>query len=73
MNKTKINHLLDKNDNLVGIEVETRKETFVVPVVDVRLGDSKRRKANQILKDANIKRGSKFMKQTFSLWGYKYN
>jgi hypothetical protein len=73
MKKTEVSHLKDKDDNLVGIKVKTEEETFTVPVVDVRLSENKRNAAKAIIKAANIQRGSKHMKTSYSLWGYKYN
>lgn len=64
---TKRFHIKDKNDNVVGIRVETAKETFVIPVVDVRV-DRKRVEAFE----ARNKRESKFFKPSYSLFGYRY-
>lgn len=63
---TKISHLKDKSDNVVGIRVKTAKETFTIPVVDVRVSEDKRCKANQMIKEANRQRGSRFINNKFS-------
>lgn len=63
---TKRTLLKDANDNLVGIRVETRKDTFTIPVADVRVN---RERAEKILKAQNK---SKYMKPTYSLMGYSY-
>lgn len=73
MNKTIVTHLKDKNDDLIGIRVQTKKDDFNIPVLDVRRSEDTRRKVNVFRKDANAHRGSKFMKTTYSLWGYRYN
>lgn len=69
---TQISHLKDKDDNTIGVKVVTRKEEFVTPVIDVRISNDKRRRAAAFVKDANTTRGSKFLKPSYSLWGYKY-
>lgn len=70
---TKVYNLLNKKDEVIGINVETKKESFTIPVVDVRRSDDQRRKANQILKAANIHKGSKFFSPSYSWLGYSYN
>lgn len=54
------------------IKVETSKETFTIPVFDVRDGLPARSRANQILKGANYKSGSRFMRPSFSVNGNCY-
>lgn len=72
MKKTIVTNLKDKSDNVIGIRVETLKETFTIPVLDVRRSDGTRRRANEFIKDANAHRGSKFLKPSYSLYGYRY-
>ena len=54
---------------IIGIQVETDKDSFVIPVIDVRASEDARRIANQMGKQV----GSKFMKESFSVLGYSYN
>lgn len=77
MKKTIVNNLVHEYEpgvnTVVGIQVETNKETFTIPVVDVRTSENHRKKATKIIKNRNAHQGSKFMKTSYSLWGYKYN
>lgn len=70
---TQVSHLKDNAGNLVGIKVKTSKETFIVPVLDVRRNEDARRRANAFIRAGNIQRGSKFMKISYSGYGYRYN
>lgn len=45
----------------------------MMPVLDVRDGEKMRIKVNQIVKQLNIEKGSKFIKPSYSGWGYSYN
>lgn len=72
MNKTEISNLKDKDDNIVGIRVQTAEKDFTIPVMDVRVSDGMRRKAIQFMKEQNAYHGSKFLNPSYSLWGYKY-
>lgn len=67
--KEKRSHLHNKQGDLVGIKVETEKETFVIPVRDVRVN---RVKAEAAIKANNINTGSKFLRPSYSLMGYRY-
>ena len=58
---------------LVGIKVETPKETFIIPVVDVRTSERHREAAEDIIKQSNIFKGSRFFKQSYSWYGFSYN
>ena len=77
MRKTKVTHLTKEYQEgvktLVGIKVETEDDKFVIPVVDVRVNEDHRRMAEQITKSSNGHKGSKFMKQSYSLLGRSYN
>lgn len=66
---TKISHLKKENKFSYGIKVETEKDAFVIPVVDVRDGEDARRKAENIIKSQNK---GKFMQPSFSVMGYSY-
>jgi hypothetical protein len=48
-------------------------DAFVIPVVDVRRGEDSRRRVNEIIKQQNIQRGSKFFKPSYSVLGRSYN
>ena len=48
-------------------------EMKLMPVWDVRDGENVRKKVENILKQRNIDRGSKYMKQSYSVVGYSYN
>lgn len=63
----KKNYLKDKNDNVVGISIETEKEVFTIPVVDVRVN---RKRAEAFEKSQQT--GSKFFKPSCSLLGHRY-
>ena len=52
-----------------GVKVETDKESFVVPIVDVT---KNRVKANAILKADTINKGSRFLKPSYSVLGRSY-
>lgn len=66
---TKTAAKLDSNNNIVGIQVDTEKESFVVPIVDVRRD---RGRVEGILKAGNIHRGSKFLQPSYSVDGHRY-
>lgn len=69
---TKKTYLLDSEKLLVGIGIETNKDKFIIPVVDVRRSEDKRRIANKINKASNAHRGSKYMKPSFAQHGLSY-
>lgn len=75
--KTKISHLTKEfvpgEKTLVGIKVETGNEKFTIPVVDVRTSDRHRERVEEIIKQSNISRGSKFFNPSYSGMGYSYN
>lgn len=48
-------------------------DAFVIPVVDVRRGEDARRRVNEIVKQSNIQRGSKFFKPSYSVIVRSYN
>lgn len=66
---TKITHLKKENKLSYGIKVETEKETFIVPVIDVRDGESERSAVKSMIKAQNK---SKFMNPSFSVLGHSY-
>lgn len=60
-----------KGEEIIGIAVETEKgDKFVIPVVSTARNESA---VKQIEKAANIARGSKFMRPSYSVLGYSYN
>ena len=62
--------LLNKKKELIGIRVEKSEgEIFDIPIADVRRD---RRQVESIVKYANIHKGSKFFKPSYSVLGYKY-
>lgn len=63
-------NLIDRNGNIVGIKVETDKETFTVPVFDVRIN---RKAAEGFEKQQRTAAGSKYFRPSYSLGGYSYN
>ena len=65
----KVSTLKQEGKASYGIKVETEKETFVIPVVDVRDGDEARNQGERILKAANQ---SRFMRPSFSEMGRSY-
>ena len=67
---TKKTNLFNKDNQLIGIKVETDKEQFIIPVADVRRN---RGLVESIIKASNISKGSKFFKPSFSILGYSYN
>ena len=60
-------NILDKDKNIIGIEVTTDSKKFVIPVADVRVN---RERAESIIKAQN---SSKFLKPSYSWKGYSYN
>lgn len=59
-----------------AIHVETdgvNAQKFNIPVIDVRDGDKAREAVKKVEKYANITRGNRYFKQSFSLYGYSYN
>ena len=66
---TKRFNLINKNTKeIVGIKVETDKEVFVIPIVDVRRNDDQRRIAERM----NKGKSSKFMKPSYAQLGLSY-
>lgn len=72
-NKTVVTNLKNSDDQLVGIHVKTHEDEFTVPVVDVRRSEDQRRKAKRIMKESNRAKGSKFIRPSYSWYGYSYN
>jgi hypothetical protein len=73
MKNTEVKHL-KRNDELVGIRVtNTKDETFVIPVIDVRRSEKERAYADSMIKANNVQKGSKFMKPSYSWYGPSYN
>lgn len=70
MKKPTLSHLVNKNNELVGIRIETEKETFTIPLADVRRN---RKQVDKIIKASNIQQGSKYIKPSYSVAGYHYN
>lgn len=63
----KRSYVKNKAGDIIGIAVETAKDTFVIPVVDVRV--------NRAAVEAFEKRtnkASKFFAPSYSILGYKY-
>lgn len=77
MKKTKVTHLTreftEGINTLVGIQVETEEDKFVIPVVDVRISPEARKKAESIIKNNRAEQGSKFFRPSFSVLGRSYN
>ena len=69
MKKTKVSPSGIEGKLSYNINVETEKEMFVIPVVDVRDGDTARKVAEAAIKASN---SSRFMKPTFSSVGGSY-
>lgn len=67
MTKTKN---IERDGRVIGIHVETDKESFTIPVADVRIN---RKMVERIQKAANIQTGSKYFRPSFSWSGYSYN
>jgi len=67
---TKISTLKKGNKFSYGIKVKTEKETFVIPVVDVRDGEKERAISKSIIKAQNQ---SKFTKPSYSVMGHSYH
>lgn len=70
---TKVSTIKKEGQLSHAIRVETDNDTFNIPVIDVRDGEKARISAEKVLKQANIAKGSKYFKPTFSLYGYSYN
>jgi hypothetical protein len=66
---TKKFNLINKNKQLVGYKIETDKDSFIIPVVDVRRNEDQRRIAERMVKNNNR---SKFMHPSFSQIGLSY-
>lgn len=62
-----------QSDALIGIKVESHNETFTIPIVDVTKSYSQRERAEEMIKENNIQRGSRFFKPSFSVLGHSYN
>lgn len=45
----------------------------LMPAIDVRDGVKARKRVNDIIKQDNVQRGSKFIKPSYSFHGYTYN
>lgn len=69
---TKVTTLKKENQLSHIIRVETAKDTFDIPVLDVRDGLPARSRANGILKARNYRTGSRFMKPSYSVGGNSY-
>lgn len=69
---TKVSTLKKEGQLSHVIKVETSKETFNIPVIDVRDGLASRIRANGIIKAANYRRGSQYMTSSFSVNGNCY-
>jgi hypothetical protein len=74
MRKTTVKRLTKEFEEgkpeLVGYRVKTHDDEFDIHVVNAIRNPQR---AKEIQKAANIQRGSKFFKQSFSLLGYSYN
>jgi hypothetical protein len=55
-----------------GIQVNTKDDLFVIPVVDVRDGEERRGQADNILYASNATKGSKYLRPSFAGWGGCY-
>lgn len=77
MRKTKVSHLTQEyipgEKTLVGIRVETEDDKFTIPVVDVRTSPKHRDRVEEIIKQVNTTKGSKFFNASYSFMGYSYN
>lgn len=75
--RTKVEPVLIGNGEpktLVGYKVTKHEEKpFIIPVVDVRRGEKIRMIADYMQKIANIQKGSKFIKPSYSVLGFSYN
>lgn len=73
MSNSKTKLLLNKENQLVGYKITDGKgETFTVPVLDNR-NPKHRGRISQTAKEINSMRGSKFLKPSYSAWGFSYN
>jgi hypothetical protein len=75
-NMTKTRNITSKNKHSYLIEVtpaNPNKETFRIPVVDVRDGEDARELASKLTRSSNGFRGSKFMKPSYAYMGGSYN
>lgn len=72
MRKTTRTFLLSKDKSLVGVEVKTEDDKFIIPVVNVTKSDSRRKFGEKIIKSSNATKGSKYLKPSFSEWGKSY-
>lgn len=63
--------VIDSKERIIGVADESKKDgRFIIPVADVRRN---RGQVERIEKYANIEKGSKFFKPSYSLLGYSYN
>lgn len=69
MKHTKVTVLPVENKRSYGIKVETDKQDFIIPVIDVRDGEEERKKVNQMIKASNR---SKYTQPSFSVCGNSY-
>lgn len=69
---TKLTVLTQEGINSYGIKVETAKDEFVIPVLDVRDGQNTRDRIMVQQKNVNYSKGSKYMRQTYSMGGNCY-
>lgn len=72
MSNSKTTLLKDKNGNHVGYRVRVKDGSFDIPVLDSRNPKHIERIA-KTTKEVNANRGSKFMKPSYSGWGFSYN
>lgn len=69
---TKVTTLKQEGRLSYGIKVETSKETFVIPVLDVRDGDAAREQITHTQTTSNYHKGSRFMRPSYAGWGGCY-
>lgn len=67
---TKVTMLTQDDKKSYGIKVETSKDVFVIPVLDVR--DGIRGQIQEMSKNVNRQKGSRFMPHTFAMGGGCY-
>lgn len=69
---TKISVLKREGKLSYGIKVETDKGSFVIPVIDVRDGESERGFVANTIKQSNVQNGSRFLRPSYSVRGLSY-
>lgn len=73
--KKSVRHFLVKGKEekeIIGIKIETDKESFIIPVMDSRRDFDKERLRN-FTKSQNIGKGSQYFAASYSCIGYSYN